>query len=128
VARETPSVGRRRITERCSPPGRKPSIPAATVQRVVKKTTQNTPENATHRSTRSTAREVGISEASVRRIWRAQGLEPHLVKTFKISRDPEFAGKVEAIVGLYLNLPEHALVLCVDEKSQIQALDRTQPG
>jgi hypothetical protein len=79
-------------------------------------------------STRTMAREVGISEASVRRIWHAHGLKPHLVKTFKVSRDPEFAGKLEAIVGLYLNPPEHALVLCVDEKSQIQALDRTQPG
>jgi hypothetical protein len=69
-------------------------------------------------------------EASVRRIWHAHGLKPHLVKTFKVSRDPEFADKLEAIVGLYLNPPEHALalVLCVDEKSQIQDLDRTQPG
>jgi hypothetical protein len=74
------------------------------------------------------AREVGISEASARRIWHAHGLKPHLVKTFKVSRDPEFADKLEAIVGLYLNPPEHALVLCADEKSQIQALDRTQPG
>jgi transposase len=71
---------------------------------------------------------AGISEASVRRIWRANGLKPHLVETFKISNDPQFAEKLEAIVGLYLSPPEHALVLCVDEKSQIQALDRTQPG
>ncbi len=71
---------------------------------------------------------VGISEASVRRIWRAHGLKPHRVETFKISNDPAFAEKLEDIVGLYLNPPEHALVLCVDEKSQIQALDRTQPG
>src|ERR1700689_550188 len=108
--------------------GRTPSIPAAMVNTVIKKTTQTTPANATHWSTRTMAREVGISEASVRRIWHAHGLKPHLVKTFKVSRDPEFAGKLEAIVGLYLNPPEHALVLCVDEKSQIQALDRTQPG
>src|SRR6202453_750264 len=109
-------------------PGRTPSIPAAMVNMVIKKTTQTAPANATHWSTRTMAREVGISEASVRRIWHAHGLKPHLVKTFKVSRDPEFAGKLEAIVGLYLNPPEHALVLCVDEKSQIQALDRTQPG
>jgi transposase len=71
---------------------------------------------------------VGISEASVRRIWRAHGSKPHRVQTFKISNDPAFAEKLEDIAGLYLNPPEHALVLCVDEKSQIQALDRTQPG
>ena len=118
----------RGIAERCSSAGRTPSIPAAMVNTVIKKTTQTTPANAPHWSTRTMAREVGISEASVRRIWHAHGLKPHLVKTFKVSRDPEFAGKLEAIVGLYLNPPEHALVLCVDEKSQIQALDRTQPG
>lgn len=109
-------------------PGRTPSISAATVQRVIRKTTQEKPANATHWSTRSMAAAVGISEASVRRIWRAHGLKPHRVETFKISNDPQFAEKLEAIVGLYLNPPEHALVLCCDEKSQIQALDRTQPG
>ncbi len=71
---------------------------------------------------------VGISEASVRRIWQSHGLKPHRVESFKISNDPEFAEKLEDIVGLYLNPPEHALVPCVDEKSQMQALDRTQPG
>ena len=71
---------------------------------------------------------VGVSEATVRRIWQAHGLKPHLERTFKVSNDPQFAEKLEAIVGLYLNPPQHALVLCVDEKSQIQALDRTQPG
>src|ERR1035437_8887112 len=109
-------------------PGRNPSIKAAVVDTVIRKTTQATPAGAIHWSTRTMAREVGISEASVRRIWHAHGLKPHLIETFKVSRDPEFAGKLEAIVGLYLNPPEHALVLCVDEKSQIQALDRTQPG
>jgi transposase len=109
-------------------PGRTPSIPTAVIDAVIYKTTQTTPANATHWSTRTMAREVGISEASVRRIWHAHGLKPHLVETFKISRDPQFADKLEAIVGLYLNPPEHALVLCADEKSQIQALDRTQPG
>ena len=108
--------------------GRKPSIPAATVQRVIQMTTQHKPANATHWSTRTMAEAVGISEATVRRIWRKNGLKPHLVKTFKVSNDPLFAEKLEAIVGLYLHPPEHALVLCGDEKSQIQALDRTQPG
>jgi hypothetical protein len=71
---------------------------------------------------------AGVSEATVRRIWHAHGLKPHLVRTFKVSNDPEFAEKLETIVGLYVNPPEHAIVLCADEKSQIQALDRTQPG
>src|ERR1035437_6345655 len=109
-------------------PGRNPWIKAAVVDTVIGKTTQATPAGATHWSTRTMAREVGISETGVRRIWHAHGLKPHLIETFKVSRDPEFAGKLEAIVGLYLNPPEHALVLCVDEKSQIQALYRTQPG
>lgn len=109
-------------------PGRTPSIPTSTIEQVIGKTTQTTPVNATHWSTRAMACEMGISEASVRRIWRAHGLKPHRVESFKISRDPEFAAKLEDIVGLYLNPPEHALVLSVDEKSQIQALDRTQPG
>ena len=109
-------------------PGRTPSISSARVKAVIQKTTRDRPTNATHWSTRTMAAEVGISEASVRRIWRAHGLKPHLVESFKISNDPKFAEKLEAIVGLYLNPPEHALVLCCDEKSQIQALDRTQPG
>lgn len=109
-------------------PGRKLKIGARLRQRVVTMTTRQRPANATHWSTRTIAAAVGISEASVRRIWRAHGLKPHRVETFKISNDPEFAEKLEDIVGLYLNPPEHALVLCADEKSQIQALDRTQPG
>ena len=109
-------------------PGRKPKIGTRLRQRVVTMTTRQQPTNATHWSTRTMAAAVGISEASVRRIWRAHGLKPHRVETFKISNDPAFAEKLEDIVGLYLNPPEHALVLCVDEKSQIQALDRTQPG
>ena len=91
-------------------------------------TLHNKPANATHWSTRTMARAAGISEASVRRIWRAHGLKPHQVRTFKLSRDLRFQEKLEDIVGLYLNPPEHAIVLCDDEKSQIQALDRTQPG
>ncbi len=109
-------------------PGRTPSITAEVVDAVVAKTTQCTPANATHWSTRSMARVTGISEASVRRIWHSHGLKPHRVESFKVSNDPDFAAKLEDVVGLYLNPPEHALVLSVDEKSQIQALDRTQPG
>ncbi len=105
--------------------GRKPRINAG---KIVRLTTQNTPEGATHWSTRTLAARVGISDSSVLRIWRANGLKPHLVETFKVSRDPQFAEKLQEIVGLYLSPPEHALVLCCDEKSQVQALDRTQPG
>jgi transposase len=109
-------------------PGRPRTISAATVKKVVDLTTRQKPANATQWSTRTMAAAAGVSEATVRRIWRAHGLKPHLVRTFKLSKDPEFAGKLETIVGLYLNPPEHAIVLCADEKSQIQALDRTQPG
>jgi transposase len=109
-------------------PGRTPSISVATVKRVVRMTTKRKPVHATQWSTRTMAQAVGISEASVRRIWQRHGLKPHLIDTFKVSSDPQFAEKLDAIVGLYLNPPEHALVLCCDEKSQIQALDRTQPG
>jgi transposase len=109
-------------------PGRTPTITSAKVQEVVRKTTQEKPANATQWSTRTMAVAAGVSEKSVRRIWHKHGLKPHLSRTFKVSNDPEFAEKLEAIVGLYLNPPEHAIVLCADEKSQIQALDRTQPG
>ena len=109
-------------------PGRTPTIGDSKVTQVVEMTTQSKPENATHWSTRSMAEAAGVSPASVRRIWRAHGLKPHLERTFKVSNDPLFTEKLEAIVGLYLNPPEHAIVLCADEKSQIQALDRTQPG
>jgi transposase len=109
-------------------PGRKPSISASVVSQVIEKTTQSKPANATHWSRSTMAREVGISDSTVGRIWKANGLKPHRIDSFKVSNDPEFASKLEAIVGLYLNPPEHALVLSVDEKSQIQALDRTQPG
>jgi transposase len=109
-------------------PGRKPSLSPETVQEIVRKTTQETPPQATQWSTRKMAAATGVSEASVRRIWHTHGLKPHRSKTFKLSNDPEFAAKVEDVVGLYLNPPEHALVLSLDEKTQIQALDRTQPG
>jgi transposase len=108
--------------------GRKPKIGARQIQRVVEMTTRHKPPHATHWSTRTMAAAAGISQASVRRIWRTHGLKPHLLHTFKVSRDRQFAEKLEDIVGLYLNPPEHALVLSRDEKSQIQALDGTQPG
>ncbi|MBN0989923.1 IS630 family transposase, partial [Amphritea pacifica] len=98
------------------------------VAQLVELTTQSQPKAATHWSTRKMAAELGISAASVSRHWRANGLKPHLERSFKVSRDPKFIEKLEDIVGLYLSPPEHALVLCCDEKSQIQALDRTQPG
>ncbi len=97
------------------------------VESVVTATLETMPQDATHWSTRSLALQSGISYASVRRIWHAFGLQPHRVESFKLSTDPQFIAKVRDIVGLYLNPPEKALVLCVDEKSQIQALDRTQP-
>jgi transposase len=108
--------------------GRTRTISERRVKKVVEMTLRQKPANATHWSTRTMAAAAGISEASVRRIWRAHGLKPHRVRTFKLSRDPKFREKLEDIVGLYLNPPEHAMVLCADEKSQIQALDRTQPG
>jgi transposase len=97
------------------------------VERVVKLTLEATPPNATHWSTRSMARRVGLSQTTIARIWRAFSLQPHRVESFRLSNDPDFVEKVRDIVGLYLNPPECAMVLCVDEKSQIQALDRTQP-
>ena len=122
------AVGMAGLERDASRPGRTPKISARFIRRVVRMTTRQKPPNATHWSTRTMAAAVGISEASVRRIWHSHGLKPHRIESFKISNDPEFAEKLEDIVGLYLNPPEHALVLCVDEKSQIQALDRTQPG
>lgn len=98
------------------------------VARLVELTTQTKPKAATHWSTRTMAAELGISAASVSRHWRANGLKPHVVRGFKVSRDPQFVEKLEDIVGLYMSPPEHALVFCCDEKSQVQALDRTQPG
>ena len=105
--------------------GRPNTIEAA---KIVRLTTQTLPKAATHWSTRSMAQRAGVSDTSVLRVWRKHGLKPHLVRTFKVSRDPDFVEKLEDVVALYLNPPEHALVLCCDEKSQVQALDRTQPG
>jgi transposase len=90
--------------------------------------TQKLPANATQWSCRSMAKASGVSKASVQRVWHANGLKPHLIRTFKLSNDPHFIEKLDDVVGLYMNPPEHALVFCIDEKSQIQALDRTQPG
>ena len=98
------------------------------VARLVELTTRGRPKAATQWSTRTMANELGVSAASISRHWRAHGLKPHVVRGFKISRDPKFAEKLEDIVALYMSPPEHALVLCCDEKSQVQALDRTQPG
>jgi len=109
-------------------PGRGRTIKDRKVAWIIKLTTSSKPANGTHWSTRSMAEKAGVSEATVRRIWRAHGLKPHLSRSFKVSNDPQFAEKLADVVGLYLNPPEHAIVLSVDEKSQIQALDRTQPG
>lgn len=113
--------------DKTRPPGRKPLTPEIKAK-VLAKTTTETPPNATHWSARMMARAMGLSHTSVQRIWGEAGLKPHLVKRFKVSNDPEFEAKVTDVVGLYMNPPDRALVLCVDEKSQIQALDRTQPG
>jgi len=98
------------------------------VAKLVELTTQSTPKAATHWSTRTMGAVLGVSASTVMRHWQAHGLKPHLVRGFKVSRDPQFVEKLEDIVGLYMSPPEHALVLCCDEKSQVQALDRTQPG
>ena len=108
-------------------PGAPRTISDADVERVLTLTLETTPADATHWSTRSMARKSGVSQSGVSRIWRAFALQPHRVETFKLSKDPQFIEKVRDIVGLYLNPPDQALVLCVDEKSQIQALDRMQP-
>jgi len=108
-------------------PGRPRTVTDSDVDAVITKTLESAPKDATHWSTRSMAAEIGLTQSAVHRIWRAFGLQPHRAETFKLSRDPQFVAKVRDVVGLYLNPPERAVVLCVDEKSQIQALDRTQP-
>ncbi len=109
-------------------PSRLPPLPAATVDRVVALTNQAPPQEATHWTAVAMAKTVAISPSSVRRIWTRHGLQPHRVRSFKLSNDPQFADKLKAVVGLYIDPPAHAVVLSIDEKSQIQALDRTQPG
>lgn len=97
-------------------------------KRIIEMTTQEKPRKATQWSTRTLAAKLGVSRAMVHRVWRANGLKPHLYRTFKLSNDPNFESKLIDVIGLYLNPPERAMVFSVDEKSQIQALDRTQPG
>ncbi len=134
IARNTVGTWRRRFIERglaglLDEPraGAPRTIGDDQVEAVLTTTLETMPPNATHWSTRSLASRTGMSHASVRRIWQAFGLQPHRVESFKLSPDPQFIEKVRDIVGLYLHPPDKALVLCVDEKSQIQALDRTQP-
>jgi transposase len=115
------------LHEATRPPG-KPPLTAQAIERVVVMTLAEPPGETTHWTGRAMAKAAGVSHRSVQRIWAAHGLKPHRVKTFKLSNDPKFAAKVQDVVGLYVDPPEHALVLSVDEKSQIQALDRTQPG
>ena len=109
-------------------PSRVPPLPIETRLKVITKTVQETPPNATHWSRALMAEAMGISPSSVGRIWAEAGLKPHITKGFNVSNDPLFEEKVTDIVGLYLDPPERAIVLCVDEPSQIQALERTQPG
>src|SRR4051794_42444 len=106
--------------------GRKPTIPAEKVAEIVRMTKDEKPDGQTHWSCRTMAKAAGVSPATVQRIWSARGLKPHLVKTFKLSNDPKFEEKLVDVVGLYLNPPQKAIVLCADEKSSVQALDRTQ--
>jgi len=108
--------------------GRKPPLAASVIERVVDMTLHDKPPAATHWSARTLAKAAGISHTSVQRIWHAHGLKPHLVKTFKLSNDKRFIEKVQDVIGLYLDPPDKAVVFSIDEKSQIQALDRTQPG
>ena len=123
-AREGPDC----LWEVASGRGRKPQLTANKIEEVIDATLQTLPQGATQWSCRTMAERQGVSKATINRIWQSHGLKPHLVEGFKLSRDPRFLEKLTDVVGLYLNPPEKALVLCVDEKSQIQALDRTQPG
>jgi transposase len=108
--------------------GRTSTVRDHVARKIIETTTQHKPEDATHWSTRSLAEHLDVSRSMVQRVWKANGLKPHRVKTFKVSNDKHFIEKMRDVVGLYLNPPEHALVLCADEKTSIQALDRTQPG
>jgi len=133
VTRQTVRVWRERFSKRrldglddeprCGTPRK---IGDDRIEAIITKTLEEKPANSTHWSTRDMARAAGISASSVHRVWRAFSLQPHRVDTFKLSTDPQFIEKVRDIVGLYLNPPDKALVICVDEKSQIQALDRSQ--
>ena len=115
------------LRDKTRPPGRKP-VPTATIARVLALTQSEPLGEATHWTGRAMAKAVGLSLRAVQRIWEAHRLQPHRIRTFKRSNDPAFAEKLEDVVGLYMHPPAHAVVLSIDEKSQIQALDRTQPG
>lgn len=136
VQRRTAALWRRRVRaqgigcvwEMAPGRGRKPRYGAEAVARLVEATLQTKPAGATHWSTRTLARAQGVSKNTVHRVWQEQQLKPHLSRSFKLSRDPKFLEKLTDVVGVYLTPPQNAVVLCVDEKSQIQALDRTQPG
>ena len=136
TAPKTVSLWRRRFADRrlagiekdAPRGGRDPKARNKMARLIVEKTTQTVPANATQWTTRTLAKELGTSPAMVQRVWKANGLKPHLTRTFKLSNDPQFVDKLIDVVGLYLNPPEHALVFCADEKTQIQALDRTQRG
>jgi len=136
TSRQTVGLWRRRFSqkrlagiEKDAPRGgRKPTRRDEVAARIIERTTQTVPANATRWSIRTLAEELNVSPSMVHRVWKASGLKPHLLRTFKVSNDPHFVEKLVDVVGLYLDPPEHALVLSVDEKSQIQALDRTQPS
>ena len=136
TARKTVSLWRTRFAEQrltgvekdAPRGGRPPQARTRIAHAIIEKTTQEKPVDATHWSTRTLAKALGTSSAMVQRVWTANGLQPHRIKTFKVSNDPHFAEKLLDVVGLYLDPPEHALVLCADEKTSIQALDRTQRG
>ena len=136
TTRPTVLLWRERFRQRGAPgllkdaprPGRKKALSPEVVKQVVEATLHTRPRGATHWSTRTLAKTQGLSHMTVQRIWKQHGLQPHRVETFKLSRDPHFVEKLRDVVGLYLAPPDRALVLSVDEKSQIQALDRTQPG
>ncbi len=136
TSRQTVGLWRQRFAdqglsgiEKDAPRGGRPSHLRKDLEAlIIRKTTQEKPKNETHWSTRSLAKELGITHSMVHRVWNANGLKPHLAKTFKVSNDPAFEEKLLDVVGLYLDPPDKALVLSVDEKSQMQALDRTQPG
>lgn len=123
-----PEGGTAALTRIAPGRGRRPRYTAERVAQIVEATTQTRPEGATHWSTRTMAKAQGVSKATIQRIWYAQGLQPHRTKRFKLSRDPRFTEKLTDVVGLYLNPPDKAIVVCVDEKTQVQALQRTPPG
>lgn len=122
------SEGMQGITQIKSGRGRKREISAGKIKQIVNDTLHTKPKGATHWSCRSMARQHDVSPSTIHQIWDAHGLQPHRVETFKLSKDTQFVEKLTDIVGLYMNPPDKAMVICVDEKSQIQALDRTQPG